>query len=59
VQAFRPGIVDLPEDQAAATFNAITMGDGVTEFDIRLPEPNLDFRCDLDVDSSKPSKAFV
>ncbi|KAJ3417210.1 sister chromatid cohesion protein 1 [Chytridiales sp. JEL 0842] len=42
--AFRPGVVDLPEDQAAANFNAITLGDGVTEFDIRLPEPTLDFR---------------
>jgi hypothetical protein len=40
---FKPGAVDLREDQAIATFQAITMADTtMTEFDILLPEPALD-----------------
>ncbi|TPX74840.1 hypothetical protein CcCBS67573_g03903 [Chytriomyces confervae] len=37
--AFRPGVVDLTEDQAVASFNAITLPETVNEFDILLPEP--------------------
>ncbi|KAI8612399.1 Rec8 like protein-domain-containing protein [Chytriomyces sp. MP71] len=37
--AFRPGVVDLPDDQAFASFNAITLREGINEFDILLPEP--------------------
>ncbi|KAI9343894.1 Rad21/Rec8-like protein [Zopfochytrium polystomum] len=41
--AFRPGIVNLPDDQAVANLNAITMADTLTEFDILLHEPAFTF----------------
>ncbi|KAI9018449.1 Rec8 like protein-domain-containing protein [Hyaloraphidium curvatum] len=37
--AFRPGAVDLPEEQATAAYRAITLPDVITEFEILLPEP--------------------
>jgi cohesin complex subunit SCC1 len=33
MQAFRPGIVDLPEDQIKASKNAITFSDARNDFD--------------------------
>ncbi|KAJ3092705.1 sister chromatid cohesion protein 1 [Quaeritorhiza haematococci] len=42
--AFRPGVVDLSDEQAMASFNSITLADTITEFDILLPEPALDLR---------------
>jgi cohesin complex subunit SCC1 len=33
VKAFRPGIVDLPEDQITASKNAITFSDVRNDFD--------------------------
>lgn len=33
LQAFRPGIVDLPEDQIRASKNAITLPDAANGFD--------------------------
>lgn len=41
--AFRPGVVDMPEDQVVASHNAITMMDALNEFDILLPEPVFTF----------------
>ncbi|KAJ3104560.1 Double-strand-break repair protein rad21 [Phlyctochytrium planicorne] len=40
--AFRPGAVDVPEEQAVASFNAITLADAISEFDILLQEPVFD-----------------
>ncbi|CAG8446566.1 14527_t:CDS:10 [Ambispora leptoticha] len=37
--AFRPGIVDMPEEQISASYNAITLPDIITELDILLPDP--------------------
>ncbi|KAJ1969819.1 sister chromatid cohesion protein 1 [Dispira parvispora] len=39
--AFRPGVVDMPSEAAVASFNAITLPDSITEFDILLPDPEL------------------
>ncbi|PKC17829.1 hypothetical protein RhiirA5_265487 [Rhizophagus irregularis] len=39
--AFRPGEVDIPEDQRIANFESITLPDNITEFDILLPDPGL------------------
>ncbi|KAJ1653944.1 sister chromatid cohesion protein 1 [Dispira simplex] len=39
--AFRPGVVDMPSETAVASFNAITLPDSITEFDILLPDPEL------------------
>ncbi|KAJ3067554.1 sister chromatid cohesion protein 1 [Podochytrium sp. JEL0797] len=41
--AFRPGVVDMPDEQAMAHFNAITLTETVNEFDILLPEPAFNF----------------
>ncbi|KAL5034509.1 hypothetical protein BDV3_004073 [Batrachochytrium dendrobatidis] len=40
--AFRPGMVDMTEEQAVATVNNITLAESMTEFDILLPEPRID-----------------
>ena len=42
--SFKPGHVNLPQEQALANFNAITMGETITEFDLLLPEPVLDLK---------------
>jgi cohesin complex subunit SCC1 len=42
--SFKPGRVTLPEEQMMAHFNAITMGESITEFDMLLPEPILDLQ---------------
>ncbi|CAJ0651696.1 13334_t:CDS:2, partial [Entrophospora sp. SA101] len=39
--AFRPGEVDIPEDQRVANFESITLPENITEFDILLPDPQL------------------
>ncbi|KAJ1905741.1 sister chromatid cohesion protein 1 [Tieghemiomyces parasiticus] len=39
--AFRPGVVDMPNENATANFNAITLPDSITEFDMMLPDPEL------------------
>ncbi|KAJ3192969.1 sister chromatid cohesion protein 1 [Irineochytrium annulatum] len=39
--AFRPGVVDMPNETAMANFNAITLPDAINEYDILLPEPAL------------------
>jgi cohesin complex subunit SCC1 len=39
--AFRPGAVDLPDEQNMAALHAITMPDVMTEFDLLMPEPSL------------------
>ncbi|KAL7750934.1 sister chromatid cohesion protein 1 [Sorochytrium milnesiophthora] len=39
--AFRPGVMELPQEQAVAAFNAITLSDNLGEFDLRLPMPDL------------------
>lgn len=41
LKAFRPGEVDIPEDQRIANFESITLPDNITEFDILLPDPGL------------------
>lgn len=41
--AFRPGVVDMPEDHAIAALNTITLPDVITEFDIMLPDPDFNF----------------
>ncbi|KAJ3010753.1 UNVERIFIED_CONTAM: sister chromatid cohesion protein 1 [Siphonaria sp. JEL0065] len=38
--AFRPGVVDMPDEQTMAHFNAITLSETINEFDILLPEPS-------------------
>ncbi|KAI8849522.1 double-strand-break repair protein rad21 [Chytridium lagenaria] len=42
--AFRPGIVDMPQEQAVASYQAITLNDAITEFDIILQEPAFDIK---------------
>ncbi|KAJ3387845.1 Double-strand-break repair protein rad21 [Entophlyctis sp. JEL0112] len=42
-QAFRPGVVDMPDEQTTAHFNAITLAETINEFDILLPEPTFSF----------------
>ena len=39
MQAFRPGIVDLNDDQAVSTINSITLTDNMTSLDLLLPDP--------------------
>ncbi|OZJ06893.1 hypothetical protein BZG36_00250 [Bifiguratus adelaidae] len=39
--AFHKGAVDMPADHTTANFNAITLGDAITEFDLLLPDPML------------------
>ncbi|XP_075438252.1 double-strand-break repair protein rad21-like protein 1 isoform X2 [Ascaphus truei] len=38
--AFRPGAMDLPEDNQEATYNAITLPEEFYDFDIQLPDLN-------------------
>jgi len=40
VQAFRPGIVDMTEDQLAVNRNAITLQGNGVDLDILLPDVN-------------------
>ncbi|KAL2914318.1 sister chromatid cohesion protein 1 [Polyrhizophydium stewartii] len=40
--AFRPGMVDMTDEQAVATAHTITLPDAMAEFDILLPEPRID-----------------
>ncbi|KAJ3210158.1 sister chromatid cohesion protein 1 [Dinochytrium kinnereticum] len=40
--AFRPGIVDMPQEQAIASYHSITLPDAISEFDILLQEPLFD-----------------
>jgi hypothetical protein len=40
-QAFRTGVVDLPDEMTRAAPNAITLGDTATEFDMMLAEPEM------------------
>ncbi|KAF8585979.1 hypothetical protein K439DRAFT_1387877 [Ramaria rubella] len=47
--AFRPGIVDMTEDQLAVNRNAITLQDGGLDFDLDLDLP--DFNLDLDFEA--------
>ncbi|CAG8719476.1 35572_t:CDS:2, partial [Racocetra persica] len=42
--AFRPGEVDLVEEQRIANFESITLPDNITEFDILLPDPSLNIK---------------
>ncbi|KAK9765755.1 sister chromatid cohesion protein 1 [Basidiobolus ranarum] len=42
--AFRPGMVDMPSEQAVASFNTITLADNITEFDILLPDPDFNIQ---------------
>ncbi|CAG8520431.1 9067_t:CDS:10 [Funneliformis mosseae] len=42
--AFRPGEVDIPEDQRIASFESITLPDNITEFDILMPDLGLHLR---------------
>ncbi|KAL1925397.1 uncharacterized protein VTP21DRAFT_280 [Calcarisporiella thermophila] len=42
--AFRKGAVDMTEEQSRANVNTITLPDVVTEFDILLPEPELNLK---------------
>ncbi|ORY02510.1 hypothetical protein K493DRAFT_334604 [Basidiobolus meristosporus CBS 931.73] len=42
--AFRPGMVDMPSEQAVASFNTITLADNITEFDILLPDPDFNLQ---------------
>ncbi|KAG9290895.1 hypothetical protein G9A89_011045 [Geosiphon pyriformis] len=42
--AFRPGIVDMPEEQISANYNAITLPDIITELDILLPDPGFNLK---------------
>eukprot|EP00842_Homolaphlyctis_polyrhiza_P001322 jgi/Hompol1/2190/HPOL_001823-RA len=41
--AFRPGMVDMTEEHAVAAATHITLPENMTEFDILLPEPRIDF----------------
>ncbi|KAH8119289.1 Rec8 like protein-domain-containing protein [Phellopilus nigrolimitatus] len=41
--AFRPGIVDMTEDQLAVNRNAITLQDNNIDLDLLLPDLNFDF----------------
>jgi cohesin complex subunit SCC1 len=45
--SFKPGQVNLPDGQLVASYNAITIGESLTEFDMLLPEPVLDLKCVL------------
>ena len=38
IQAFRPGVVDMTEDQLAANSNAITLQPGGLDLDVLLPD---------------------
>ena len=40
-QAFRPGVVDMTEDQLTVTRNAITLQENNIDFDLMLPDINL------------------
>ena len=40
-QAFRPGIVDMTEEQLAVNKNAITLQVGNVDFDLLMPDINL------------------
>ncbi len=43
--SFKPGQVNLPDGQTVASYNAITMGESLTEFDmLLLPQPVLDLK---------------
>ena len=42
--SFKPGLVNLPEEQTMANFNAITMGESVTELEMLLPEAAIDIK---------------
>ena len=39
-QAFRPGLVDMTEEQLAVNRNAITLQGGALDLDILLPDIN-------------------
>lgn len=41
--AFRPGMVDLPEDNREAAINAITLPEVFHDFDTAMPELKYDF----------------
>ncbi|KAJ1972787.1 sister chromatid cohesion protein 1, partial [Dimargaris verticillata] len=58
--AFRPGVVDLPNDNSTASFNAITLPDNMTEFDMLLPDPELPLHTQATMGSGRhPSAADV
>ena len=40
LQAFRPGLVDMTEDQLAVNRNAITLQAGGLDLDVLLPDIN-------------------
>jgi cohesin complex subunit SCC1 len=40
LQAFRPGVVDMTEDQLAVNRNAITLQSGNLDLDVLLPDIN-------------------
>uniref|UniRef100_A0A0A9YIK2 Double-strand-break repair protein rad21 n=1 Tax=Lygus hesperus TaxID=30085 RepID=A0A0A9YIK2_LYGHE len=49
--AFRPGMVDLPEDNREAAINAITLPEVFHDFDTAMPELKYDFIDDVDIEA--------
>lgn len=51
--AFRPGLVDLTDEQAVANTGLITIGDSINEFDMLMPDPVLDLNTLLNSGSTR------
>ncbi|KAJ3141486.1 sister chromatid cohesion protein 1 [Physocladia obscura] len=56
--AFRPGVVDMPDEQTVANFNAITLSETINEFDILLPEPAFSLNADAPADGLSIEDSF-
>jgi hypothetical protein len=44
LKAFRPGLVDLTDEQAIASTGAITVVESFNQFDMLMPDPVFDLK---------------